>query len=410
MTSAPRADLLALFHAALDAVRPERAMPPALPAPAEGGRLAIVAAGKAAAEMMRVAEARSEGPLTGLAVTRYGHVPSGYRAGAGIVLIEAGHPAPDSNSLRAGHAALDLARSLGRPDRLLVLLSGGGSALLAAPAPGISLEEKQDVTLALLRSGAPIGEINLVRKRLSAIKGGRLAAAAAPAAVTTWLISDVPGDDPALIASGPTVPDAGTAEEARRILARHGIAAPAGLSADTVAVAGGETVVLAAARDALAAAAGAARSLGYEISDLGDRVQGDAAALGREHAALARRASSAGRKSAILSGGETEVTLGTSRGRGGRNLEYLLALAIALDGDPHVRAVAADTDGIDGTGPAAGAFVLPDTLVRARALGLDAADHLARHDSLTFFEALGDLLVTGPTLTNVGDFRALLVG
>jgi hydroxypyruvate reductase len=406
--SEPRADLLALFRAAVEAVRAEAVMPAELPS--TPGRLAIVAAGKAAADMMRVAEARRRGPFTGLAVTRYGHVPPGYVPGAGVTLIEAGHPEPDSNSLRAGRAALDLARSLGAGDRLLVLLSGGASALLAAPAPGVTLAEKKAVTAALLRSGAAIGEINLVRKRLSAIKSGRLAEAAAPAAVTTWLISDVPGDDPALVGSGPTVADRSTAEEAREIAARYGLSVPPEiLDRPSPIFAAGETRILAGADVALAAAASAAQRLGYRATNLGDSLQGEARALGCEHAALARDSAAAGAKAALLSGGETGVVLSRSTGRGGRNLEYLLALAIALDGAAGISALAADTDGIDGTGPATGAMVLPDTLSRARALGLDPADFLARHDSLGFFEAVGDAVVTGPTFTNVGDFRAVLV-
>jgi hydroxypyruvate reductase len=407
--SDPRTELLALFRAAVDSVRAEAVMPAQLP-PAPG-RLAIVAAGKAAADMMRVAEDRRRSPFTGICVTRYGHVPPGYVPGADVTLIEAGHPEPDSNSVRAGRAALDLARSLGAGDRLLVLLSGGASSLLAAPAPGVTLAEKKAITEALLRSGAAIGEINLVRKRLSAIKGGRLAEAAAPAAVTTWLISDVPGDDPSLVGSGPTVADRSTADEARAIAARYGLSIPPEVLLRPSPLLGeGETLVLARAGDALAAAARAAEGRGYRVTNLGDSLQGEARALGGEHAALARDSAAAGAKAALLSGGETRVALPPSVGRGGRNLEYLLAFAIALDGAPDIAALAADTDGIDGTGPAAGAMVLPDTLTRARALGLHPAAFLARHDSLGFFEALGDAVVTGPTFTNVGDFRAVLVG
>lgn len=407
--SDPRTDLLALFRAAVGAVRAEAVMPAELPT--TSGRLAIVAAGKAAADMMRIAEARRRGPFAGLAVTRYGHVPPGYVPGPGVTLIEAGHPEPDSNSVRAGRAALDLARGLGAGDRLIVLLSGGASSLLAAPAPGVTLAEKRAVTEALLRSGATIGEINLVRKRLSAIKGGRLAEAAAPATVTTWLISDVPGDDPSLVGSGPTVADRSTAQEAREIVARYRLSVPAeALIRPSPALAGGETLVLARAGDSLAAAGRVAELRGYRVANLGDDLQGEAGSLGLDHAALARNAAAAGAKAAFLSGGETSVALPASAGRGGRNLEYLLAFALALDGTPGVSALAADTDGIDGTGTAAGAMALPDTLARARAIGLDPADFLARHDSLSFFEALGDAIVTGPTFTNVGDFRAVLVG
>lgn len=398
-----RADLLALFRAAVDSVRAEAVMPRALPLPASG-RLAVIAAGKAAAEMMRVAEARHPAPLTGLAVTRYGHVPPGYAPGPGVELIEAGHPSPDAASVRAGLAALRLARGLGRGDRLLVLLSGGGSSLLAAPAPDVTLEDKRRVTEALLRSGAAIGEINTVRKHVSAVKGGRLAAAAAPAEVITWIVSDVPGNDPSLVACGPTLADRTTAAEAGSILKRHGIAAPP--LAESPKLAGGEVRVLATAGAALAAAAAEARARGYRVADLGE-LQGDSSILGLDHAALARR-STAG--TAILSGGETTVAVRKPGGRGGPNLEYLLGLAVGLAGAPGIHALACDTDGIDGTGPAAGAYVGPDSLARAGALGLDAGDHLARNDSIAFFEALGDLVVTGPTLTNVNDFRAILVG
>jgi hydroxypyruvate reductase len=320
-----------------------------------------------------------------------------------VTLIEAGHPTPDRNSVGAGEAALALARALGPGDLLLAVLSGGGSSLLALPAPGVGLEEKQAVTRALLAAGASIGEINIVRKHLSAIKGGRLAAAAAPARVETWILSDVPDDDPALVASGPTLPDRSTVEEARAVLTRCGIAAPP--LAESPLVEPGAVRILATADDALGAAAEEARARGYAVTSLG-QLEGEARALGHSHAALAYPSP----RRAILSGGETTVTVRQPGGRGGRNLEYLLGLAIALNGASGVSAIAADTDGIDGTGPAAGAMLFPDTLARAQALGLDPADHLDRNDASSFFEAIGDLVVTGPTFTNVNDFRAIFFG
>jgi hydroxypyruvate reductase len=363
--------------------------------------------------MARVACERSQRPLEGLVVAPYRHVPPSLHLSREIEILEAGHPVPDANSLRAADKALELARGLGEGDRLLVLLSGGGSSLLAAPAPGLSLADKQEVTRALLGSGAPIGEINVVRKHLSRIKGGRLALAAAPAGITTWLISDVPGDDPGLVASGPTLGDDSTLADARGILQRHGLPPqpalddPANETPSPSEIASGEVRLLAAAADALAAAGRMARSLGYEVTLLGNDLQGDARHVGAGHAEIAL--SSRRGRQVILSGGETGVALGRSTGRGGRNLEFLLSLALGLRGTKGIFALACDTDGLDGTAPAAGALVFPDTLERASALGLDAQDHLARHDSFAFFERLGDLVVTGPTLTNVNDFRALLL-
>jgi hydroxypyruvate reductase len=314
-----------------------------------------------------------------------------------------------------------MASGLTAHDQLLVLLSGGGSALMAAPAPGLTLDDKQAVTRALLRSGATIGEINCVRKHISAVKGGRLAVAAGPAKVTTLIISDVPGDDPSFVSSGPTVADETTLEMAREILARYRVEPPAGVAAaladpdnetppaDSLGLAGAETLVIATARDALAAASRKAEAMGYVVTGLGDHLQAEARHLGAGHAALARRLAADGTKRAIISGGETTVTVVNKQGRGGRNLEYLLGMAIALQGAPGIFALACDTDGIDGTDAAAGAVVLPDTLERARRHGLDPASYLARNDAYCFFEALGDLVVTGPTLTNVNDFRAILI-
>ncbi|MBX9796938.1 MAG: glycerate kinase, partial [Sphingomonas sp.] len=407
-----RAALRDLFNHAVGAVTPDAAMPPRLPL-SQTGRTAVIAIGKAAAEMMRVAQKRAPAPLAGLVVTRYGHLPPGGATWPGVEVIEAGHPFPDENSVRAADRALEIARDLEAGDRLLVLLSGGGSAVLSAPAPGVTLADKQTITRALLTSGATIAEINCVRKHLSRIKGGRLAVAAGAAQVTTWIISDIPGDDPSFVSSGPTVADATTLAEARDILARYGIATPSTIAAaladptnetpdaDALGLAGCETVIIASARDALAAAAMAAQARGCDVTNLGDQLQAEAKHLGASHAALARRLSNDGRRRLIVSGGETTVTVTNPKGRGGRNLEYLLGMAIALDGAPGVSAIACDTDGIDGTEDAAGAMVLPDTLVRARQLGLDAAAYLARNDAYLFFERLGDLVVTGPTLTNV---------
>jgi hydroxypyruvate reductase len=416
---AARQALLALYRRAVDAVSAEAVIPERLPG-APHGRLVAIAAGKAAAAMMRVAQARSAEPLTGLVVTRYDHVPPDFDL-PGVELIEAGHPVPDENSLRAARRALAIAGGLEAGDRLLVLLSGGGSALLAAPVPGVTLADKQALTRQLLRSGATIAETNTVRKHLSLIKGGRLAVAAAPARVTTWLISDVPGDDASFVASGPTMADHTSLAAAREIVAAYRIAAPPGVvraladpanetpAPDAPGLAESEVAILGSARDALGAAARLAGEMGYDVSDLGDRLEDEARRLGAAHAGLARRLCASGGRHAIISGGEASVTVANPQGRGGRNLEYALGLAIALAGAPGICALACDSDGIDGTEHAAGAMVFPDTLARARALGLDAAELLARNDAFPFFEALGDLVVTGPTFTNVNDFRVILI-
>ena len=421
IAEASRADLIALFAEAVRAVSPEVAMPAQLPA-SPLGRTVVIAVGKGAAEMMRVAQTRAKGcRIEGLVVTRLGHLPAAGAHWPGVEIIEAGHPYPDENSVYAAHRALELARALGAGDRLVLLLSGGGSALLAAPTRGLDLADKQAVTRALLQSGATIEEINRVRKHLSLVKGGRLAVAAGHASVTTWIISDVPGDDPSFVSSGPTVADTSSLAMAREIVARYGIeAAPAVAAAladpanetpdaDSLGLAGAETIVIARARDALAAAGRLARERGYHVTELGDNLQAEARYLGASHAALTRRLAKDGTRRAIISGGETTVTVANKAGRGGRNLEYCLGLAIALNGAPGISALACDTDGIDGTEDAAGAIVTPTTLARAAALGLDPARHLAENDSYLFFAALGDLVVTGPTLTNVNDFRAIVI-
>lgn len=412
-------DLEALFHAALDAVSASATMPKALPATPDG-RLVVIALGKAAAAMMHSAQALSVRPLPGLVITRHGHVPPNCRW-PGVDIIEAGHPVPDDTSLGAGKRTLELARRLGVSDHLLMLVSGGGSALLAAPAPGLTLSDKQAVTRSLLQSGATITEINCVRKHLSRIKGGRLAVAAYPARVSSWIISDVPGDDASFVSSGPTIADPTSLAMARDILNRYRIDAPASIvaalddtanetpGAETGGLCDQDIRIIACNRDALAAAERLAVAKGYAVTNLGDQIEGISHLLGREHAAIALRLANDGRCHAIISGGETSVRVTNTNGRGGRNLEYLLGLAIALEGAPGIFALACDTDGIDGTEAAAGAIVTPDTLARAMRLQLDPQACLAANNAGLFFQALGDLVTTGPTLTNVNDFRAILV-
>ncbi|CAN5388637.1 glycerate kinase [soil metagenome] len=417
----PRAMLRALFDEAVSAVSAERCVPPAIFAEPAAGRTLIVAVGKAAAAMASVAAAHVRGPVSGLVITRHGHSGPPHRLPANFEVIAAGHPVPDSESLAAAERALELVQALGAKDRLLTLISGGGSALLTLPVPGVSLADKQVVTQSLLRSGATIAEINSVRKHLSLIKGGRLAVAAAPAHVTTLIISDVPGDDPSFVASGPTVADHTTLEMAREIVSRYRIDAPANVIAaldstdnetppsDALGLAGGDVRIIALARDALAAARRLADSQGYKVTDLGDHLQAEARHLGAGHAALARRLSADGSARVILSGGETTVRVTNPDGRGGRNLEHLLSLALPLDVAQRIPAIACGTDSIDGTEDHAGAVVTPDTLERARALGLDAQEMLNANMAYGFFDALGDLVVTGPTRTNVNDLRAILI-
>jgi hydroxypyruvate reductase len=358
--------------------------------------------------------------LSGVVVTRYDHAVSTKR----IRVIEASHPVPDANSELGARAVLDAVRGLAADDLVLALISGGGSALLALPAPGLILADKQEINRALLASGATIHEMNAVRKHLSAIKGGRLAQAAAPARVVTLAISDVPGDDPAVIASGPTVPDPSSFAEARALLARYGIIPSPQVDA-LLAQAADETPkpgslphaefhLIATPMMALRRAAEVARGAGLTPLILGDALEGESRAMGAVLAGIARSVRAHGEPVALpavlLSGGETTVTIGGRvPGRGGRNTEFLLALAVALGGAPGIWAAAGDTDGIDGTEDAAGAFIAPDTLARARALGLDARAVLDSHDSYTLFSALDDLIRTGPTLTNVNDLRAILI-
>ncbi len=401
-----------LLDAALASAQPAQCLPSHLPEP-PAGRTVVVGAGKAAATMARAVEEHWTGPLEGLVVTRYGHrVPT-----RSIEVVEAAHPVPDAGGREAAARILSLVEGLGKDDLALCLVSGGGSALLTLPAPGIELADKQAMTGALLRSGAAIDEINCVRKHLSAIKGGRLGAACHPARVVSLLISDVPGDDPAVIGSGPTVPDPTTFADALAVLRKYGIDEPAALIRHLESgaeetpkqgdprLAGAETRMVATPAMALAAAAEAAREAGYEPVVLGDALEGEARELAREHARLARDAAPG---TVLLSGGEATVTV-TGAGRGGPNAEYALALALALDGAPGTFAAACDTDGIDGTEDNAGALVTPDTLSRAREAGEDAAARLAANDAYGFFAGIGDLVMTGPTLTNVNDFRAILV-
>jgi glycerate 2-kinase len=411
--------LRSMLGAAIAAALPERIVPPHLPSPPKG-RTLVLGAGKANAAMAKAVEDHWSGPLEGLVVTRYGHAVPCSR----IEIVEAGHPVPDAAGRDAAERILALARSAGPDDLVLCLISGGGSALLALPAPGLTIEDKQAVNKALLASGADIGQMNTVRKHLSAIKGGRLAAAAHPARVVSLLISDVPGDDPSAIASGPTVPDPTTFADARAILARYGIEPPPAVHAHLeraleetpkpgdARLAHVTNVVIATPQLSLEAAAAVAHEVGITPIILGDALEGEAREVGRVMAGIALQARRHGQPlpppCVLLSGGETTVTV-RAKGRGGRNTEFLLGLALQLREAPGIWALAADTDGIDGSEDNAGAIVTPDTLERARAKELKAAELLAANDAYGFFAGLNDLVTTGPTLTNVNDFRAVLV-
>ena len=427
----PLALLRQLYDAAVQRALPLHSMAAHLPAPPKG-RTVVLGAGKAGASMAQALEALwpQDAPLEGLVVTRYGHIPP-RPAGvaARIEVVEAAHPVPDAAGLAAAERMLALAQTLGPDDLALCLISGGGSALLTLPAEGLALAEKQRINRALLDSGAHIGEMNTVRKHLSRIKGGRLAQACGAAQVVTLTISDVPGDDPSVIASGPTVPDETTCADALAILQRYRIAVPPAIEAALregrletpkpgPAWTNRPVHLIATPQQSLQAAAELARRHGLNAYILSDEVEGESREVGKVHAALARAAARGQgpftRPCVILSGGETTVTVrpqpeGTPRGRGGRAGEFALGLAQALQGQPGVWALAADTDGIDGVEDNAGAHVSPDTLARAQALGLKLTDHLDRNDAYGFFAALGDLVMTGPTHTNVNDFRALLV-
>jgi hydroxypyruvate reductase len=411
-----------MFAAATRAAAPADCVPPYLPSP-PAGRTIVIGAGKAAAAMAQAVDAHwpEAAPLSGLVITRYGHGVGPLRR---IAVVEASHPVPDAAGQQATVRILDLVRGLTPDDLVLCLISGGGSALLALPAGGVTLADKQAVNRALLRSGAGIHEMNCVRKHLSAVKGGRLAAAAAPARLVTLIISDVPGDDPSVIASGPTVPDRTTLADARAVLARYGIIAPLSVQAHLFDPAAEtpkqgdarfshtETHVIASPQASLEAAATVARAAGVLPVILGDAIEGEAAEVARVMAGIARHCARYGQPApppcVLISGGETTVTV-RGQGRGGRNAEFLLSLAVALDGYPGIFAIACDTDGIDGTEDNAGAWCSPDSLARARGLGLHPRERLANNDGYGVFAALGDLIVTGPTLTNVNDFRAILV-
>jgi len=421
-----RAFLEDLFAKTVAATHPSTCLPRYLPAPPRDGRLILLAAGKAAGSMIEVAEQHyldaAKFPvhrMRGIAVARHGYG----RPTRVIPMVEAGHPVPDAAGLQSAASALEHAKGASENDLVLVLMSGGASANWIAPA-GITFAEKQAVTRALLRSGANIGEINTVRKHLSHIKGGRLARAAYPARVVTLAVSDVPGDDPAVIGSGPTVPDPSTLADAREIVARFRLDLPAAVTralndavnespkSDDAAFAKTEFHLIARPADAFDAAKAAVAAAGYECVFLGERLEGEARAVAAEHARLARELQAAGRRGVILSGGELTVTI-RGKGRGGPNQEYALTLAIELAGTAGIAALAADTDGTDGgAGSAedpAGALVDGTTAARAAELGLDPAAFLADNDSTGFFERVGGLLRPGPTFTNVNDFRAIVV-
>ena len=429
---APQAALRLLFDAAVARAQPLLNMPDCLPQPPKG-RTLVVGAGKAAGAMAHALEALwpADAPLSGLVVTRYQHTPP-RPAGLAqrIEVVEAAHPVPDQAGVQAAQRMLDMVQGLSAQDLVMALISGGGSALLTLPAQGMRLQDKQQLNQALLASGASIVEMNTVRKHLSRIKGGRLAAACHPAPVWTLAISDVPGDDPGVIASGPTVADDSTCAQALAILTRYRIELPAAVLAALQSgdletpkpghpgLQGHQLRMLATPQQSLQAAAEQARRMGLNAYILSDEVEGESREVGKVHAALARAAAKGegpfAKPCVLLSGGETTVTVrpqasDTPRGKGGRAGEFCLGLALALQAQPGVWGLAADTDGIDGVEDNAGALVAPDTLARAQALGLKPAAFLDRNDSYRFFEALNDLVVTGPTHTNVNDFRALLV-
>lgn len=415
----PEILLRRMFDAAVAAAQPSRCIPPYLPEQPRG-RLLVIGAGKASAAMARAVEEHWDGPLEGLIVTRYGHAEPCRH----IRVVEAAHPVPDAAGLAAARQMLQLVAGLNADDLVLGLWSGGGSALLPLPAEGLTLDDKQRINQALLRSGASISEMNCVRRHLSAIKGGRLAAACHPARVVNLLISDVPGDQPHDIASGPTVPDASTRAEAMEILLRYRIDVPEHVRA-FLASAAAETLrsddprlppitthIVAAPRMALEAAARVAREAGVTPHILGDAIESEARELGKAIAGIARHVRQAGQPFAtpcvLLSGGETTVTV-RGNGRGGRNVEFLLSLAVALAGVNRVWALAADTDGVDGEEAVAGAIIGPDTLSRAWGAGMVPRQYLDNNDGHTFFARLDDRIVTGPTRTNVNDFRAVLI-
>lgn len=415
----PDAFLRMLFDVAVAAADPMEQVARYLPEKPKG-RTVVVGAGKGSARMAEALEACWDGPLEGVVVTRYGHEAPCKR----IEILSASHPVPDEAGEKAARRILETVSGLSEDDLVIVLISGGGSALLSLPPEGITLEDKIEINKALLRCGAAIDEVNCVRKHLSAVKGGRLAAAIYPARCHALMISDVPGDDPAIIASGPTVGEVTTAEDAKAILKRYAIDVPAHvarhldteaahcIAPDDPRLARTENHIIATPFMSLDAAADKARDAGLDVLLLGDTIEGEAKEVGIVHSGIANAVFHHGvpakRPAIILSGGETSVTV-RGAGRGGRNVEFLLSLAIDLNGLEGVYALAGDTDGVDGREEVAGAVISPDTLERARARGIDARASLADNDGHGFFEALGDQVITGPTLTNVNDFRAILI-
>ncbi len=415
----PTALLRQMFDAAVEAAQSSHCLPPHLPE-APAGRTIVIGAGKASAEMARVVEQHWPGPLEGLVVTRYGYAVPCER----IEIMESSHPVPDDASVLAAQRIVQLVSGLTADDLVICLISGGGSSLMVLPGDGLTLQDKQDINRALLKSGATIGEMNCVRRHLSSIKGGRLAAACHPARVVTLLISDVPGDDPADIASGPTSADRTTCADALAILQRYQIALPDAVRAllesgagESVKpgddrLAGIETRMIATPLMALEAAAAVARAAGVPVHILGDSIEGEARDVGIVMAGVARHVALHGQPFTapciLLSGGETTVTV-RGDGRGGRNVEFLLSLAVTLNGQARTYAIACDTDGVDGQEDIAGAIITPDTLARAWALGIKPRDSLSNNDGHGFFQALGDSVVCGPTLTNVNDFRAIYI-
>jgi hydroxypyruvate reductase len=421
--SDPRALLRQMFDAAIAAAQPALCLPPHLPEPPSSptGRTIVIGAGKASAAMAQALERHWPGPLQGLVVTRYGYDVPCER----IEIAQAAHPVPDEAGLAASRRIADLVTGLTADDLVIALISGGGSSLLVAPAPGLTLDDKRAVNAALLASGATISEMNCVRRHLSALKGGRLGALCHPARVVTLLISDVPGDDPRDIASGPTVGDPTTCADALAIVERYRMQVPAAVRRVLESGAGesvkpgdprlarGELRMITTPQLALEAAARVAREAGLPAHILGDSLEGEARDVGKAMAGIARQVATRGQPfeapCVLLSGGETTVTV-RGQGRGGRNVEFLLSLAVALDGLAGVHAIAGDTDGVDGAEEIAGALMSPDTLARAWASGVNPRASLDDNDGHTFFGRLGDSVVTGPTLTNVNDFRAILVG
>ena len=409
-----------LFRAAVAAADPAPAILRHLPQRPKG-RTVVIGAGKASAQMARAFEQAWDGPLSGLVVTRYGYAEPCER----IEIVEAAHPVPDAAGFLAARRMLETVSGLGPDDLVVALISGGGSALLPAPAPGLTLEDEQAINRALLASGAPIGVMNLIRNQFSMVKGGRLALHCAPARVATLVVSDVPGDDPALVASGPTVPLAGTRAMARQYASLYrldlppvaasllaGDDNPSPLPSDP-AFARNSVATIASAALSLEAAAAIAAGQGVTPAILSDAIEGESRDVGQVHAALAREIATRNRPfsrpTVLLSGGETTVTIRGSGGRGGRNSEFLLAFAIATDGMDGISAVACDTDGIDGSEGNAGAYADGTTAARLRQAGIDPLAALGANDAWTAFDAIGDLVVTGPTGTNVNDFRAILV-